>query len=68
MKIYLVPRGVRTDGQVRRDFVDLGTLKGNRGNQQHRIPSRTDLRRYREVVFWCVPFTQTLARAQLVRS
>ena len=68
VRIYLVPRGVKRDGDVRRDFRDLGRLKGSRGNQQYTIPASVDLRRYRSVIFWCVPFTQTLARADLSRS
>jgi len=68
VRVYLVPRSVRGDGAVRRDFKDLGRLKGNRGNQQYRIPGSVDLRKYRSVIFWCVPFTQTLARANLARS
>ena len=68
VRVYLVPRGVKGDGDVRKDFKDLGKLKGNKGNQQYRIPGSVDLRRYRSVIFWCVPFTQTLARANLVRS
>ena len=68
VRVYLVPRSVRGDGAVRRDFKDLGRLKGNRGNQQYSIPASVDLRRYSSVIFWCVPFTQTLARANLTRS
>ena len=68
VRVYLVPRSVKGDGDVRRDFKDLGRLKGNRGNQQYTIAASVDLRRYRSVIFWCVPFTQTLARANLVRS
>lgn len=68
VKVWLVPSSARGDGQVPRDVVDLGTLKGSRGNQSYRIPSGTDLRRYSSVVFWCVPFTQTLGRADLRRS
>ena len=68
VRVYLVPRSVRGDGDVRRDFKDLGALKGNRGNQQYTIPASVDLRRYRSVIFWCVPFTSTLARANLTRS
>ena len=68
VRVYLVPRGVKGNGDVRKDFKDLGKLKGNKGNQQYRIPGSVDLRRYRSVIFWCVPFTQTLARANLVRS
>ena len=68
VRVYLVPRSVRGDGDVRRDFKDLGALKGNRGNQQYSIPASVDLRRYRSVIFWCVPFTTTLARANLTKS
>jgi len=68
VRVYLVPRSVKGDGAVKRDFKDLGKLKGNKGNQQYTIPASVDLRRYRSVIFWCVPFTQTLARADLARS
>jgi hypothetical protein len=68
VRVYLVPRSVRGDGDVPRDFKDLGVLKGNRGNQQYAIAASVDLRRYRSVIFWCVPFTSTLARANLTRS
>jgi hypothetical protein len=68
VRVYLVPRGVRRDGDVRKDFKDLGRLKGSRGNQQYTIPGSVDLRRYRSVIFWCVPFTAILARSDLQRS
>ena len=68
VRVWLVPRSAKGDGQVPRDYKDLGKLKGNKGNQQYRIPPSVDLRRYRSVIFWCVPFTQTLARANLTRS
>lgn len=66
--VYLVPRRSRSDRQVARKFVSLGRLKGSKGNQNYRISKRIDLRRYSSVVFWCVPFTQTLARADLRKS
>lgn len=68
VRVWLVPRGARGDRQVPRDRRDLGALKGSRGNQQYTIPRSVDLRKYQSVVFWCVPFTQTLARADLRRS
>lgn len=68
VRVYLVPRGVKGDGDVRKDFKDLGALKGSKGNQQYAIAGSVDLRRYRSVIFWCVPFTSTLARANLTRS
>lgn len=68
VRVYLVPRSAKGDRDVRRDYKDLGTLKGSKGNQQYRIPGSVDLRRYRSVIFWCVPFTTTLARANLTPS
>ncbi len=68
VRVWLVPRAARGDRRIDDDYKDLGKLKGNRGNQQYRIPGSVDLRRYTSVIFWCVPFTQTLARANLVRS
>jgi hypothetical protein len=68
VRVYLVPRGARSDGQIPKDFKDLGKLKGSRGNQQYAIRGSVDLRRYTSVVFWCVPFTQALARANLTKS
>jgi len=48
------------------NFKDLGALKGNKGDQQqYAIPAAVKLSTYETVVFWCVPFTQTLAMAQL---
>ncbi len=68
VRVYLVPRSAKGDGDVKRDYKDLGALKGSRGNQQYSIPGSVDLRRYRSVIFWCVPFTSTLARANLTPS
>jgi len=67
VRVYLVPRKVR-GSRIGKDFKDLGKLKGNRGNQKYTIPRSVDLRRYNTVIFWCVPFTQTLGRADLKRS
>lgn len=61
VRVYLVAG----DGSDVSDHVDLGGLKGSKGDQQYRIPGGVDLARYRTVVFWCVPFTSTLAVASL---
>lgn len=68
VKVWLVPRSAKGDSQLPKDRIDLGSLKGTRGNQQYKIPSSVDLRRYTSVIFWCVPFTSGLARADLRRS
>jgi hypothetical protein len=47
------------------DFVDLGTLKGNVGNQNYRIPEGVDLERYTTAVVWCRRFEVGFAAALL---
>jgi hypothetical protein len=37
-------------------YVELGKLKGNRGDQNYRIPAGTDLSKYKSLVIWCVRF------------
>ena len=59
--VYLVPG----DGGDVSDRVDLGSLKGNVGDQQYEIPADADLKRYGTVVLWCKPFTVRIAVAQL---
>jgi hypothetical protein len=46
------------------DAVDLGALKGNRGDQQYRLPSRVSLRG-RAVVIWCRAFSARFGSATL---
>ena len=49
-------------------YRQLGDLKGTKGNQQYGVPPSVDLRKYDTVVFWCVPFSQALAKADLTPS
>jgi hypothetical protein len=39
------------------DYVELGRLKGNIGNQNYEVPAGTDLTRYRNAVVWCKRFS-----------
>ena len=64
LRVYLVAGPAATEGEVQ-DFVDLGALKGNKGNQQYEIPADTDLGRYKTVVIWCRAFSVLFARAPL---
>jgi hypothetical protein len=48
-----------------RDFVDLGELKGNLGNQNYEIPANVDLDRYTTAVVWCRRFEVGFAAAVL---
>ena len=40
----------------RAGFIDLGALKGNRGNQNYAIPAGTDLSTFKSAVIWCRRF------------
>jgi hypothetical protein len=45
--------------------LDLGALKGNRGEQKYVLPARTELSRYASVVIWCRAFSAGFASARL---
>ena len=47
------------------DFVNLGRLKGNIGNQNYNIPEGTDFSRYDTVLIWCKAFSVLFGSAQL---
>ncbi len=68
--LYLVPRSVRANGAIEksRNHRVLGQVRGSKGNAQFTIPRSVDLRRFNDVVFWCVPFTLSLGRADLRAS
>jgi hypothetical protein len=45
------------------EYLDLGPLKGNIGDQNYEIPAGTDLENYGSVVIYCVPFRAIFAIA-----
>ena len=47
------------------DFVNLGRLKGNQGNQNYTIPEGTDLDKYNSVLIWCRAFSVLFSTADL---
>jgi hypothetical protein len=47
------------------DFVELGRLKGNIGNQNYDIPQGTDLTKYNIVLIWCKQFSVLFGSAKL---
>ena len=47
------------------DIVNLGTLKGNIGNQNYEIPTGTDLSKYSTVLIWCKAFSTLFGSAKL---
>ena len=52
--------GVRAEGHV-----DLGRLKGNRGDQNYPIPAGADLSSFGSAVIYCVPFNVVFSVATL---
>ncbi len=61
--VYLVPADSPAGSD--KGAVDLGALKGNKGNQQYAIPAGTDLDQDWRVVVWCRAFTVSFTEAPL---
>ena len=38
------------------DYIDLGSLKGNKGNQNYELSANIDISSYNSVVIWCKQF------------
>ncbi len=53
------------EGAFDDDFVDLGDLQGNVGDQNYEVPAGVDLDRYPTVVVWCVRFGVAFGAAGL---
>ena len=47
------------------DFVDLGKLKANNGDQNYNIPVGTDIARHNIVLIWCKDFSVLFCSAML---
>lgn len=47
------------------NFIDLGRLKANNGNQNYNIPAGTDLNKYNRALIWCKDFSVLFGSAQL---
>ena len=48
------------------DFVNLGELKANKGNQNYEIPEGTDLAKYNKVLIWCKAFSVLFGSAEVL--
>lgn len=47
------------------DYLDLGSLKGNIGDQNYEIPAGIDVQQYKSVIVYCLPFQVIFATATL---
>ena len=48
------------------EYIDLGRLKGNIGNQNYEIPQGVDLSKYDKVLIWCKSFSVLFGSAELI--
>jgi Electron transfer DM13 len=67
VRVYLVAAKDATDNETvtRAGFVDLGAMKGNRGDQNYEVPTNIDLSQYQSVTIWCRRFGVNFATAPL---
>ena len=69
LRVYLANSDATADqGTFDDDFVDLGELRGNIGDQNYEIPPDVDLSVYDTVVVWCVRFSTGFTAADLVAA
>lgn len=65
--VYLVAAEVEKGNDVVKEagFIDLGSIKGNIGDQNYDIPADADLNQYRTVSIWCARFGVNFGTAPL---
>jgi hypothetical protein len=65
--VYLSPKPASDEwgGWDEGAFLDLGSLKGNVGDQNYLLPADTDLSKYQSAVIWCRRFKVGFAVAPL---
>jgi len=65
--IYLTAAEIEkgNDAIKQAGFIDLGSMKGNRGDQNYEIPADVDLNKYKNVTIWCARFGVNFATAPL---
>ena len=67
VRVYLVAAPDAKDNEIvkRGGFIDLGAMKGNRGNQNYDVPADADLNKYLSVSIWCRRFGVNFGAASL---
>ena len=65
--IYLVAADDASDSETvkKAGFLELGSLKGNIGDQNYDIPADAELTKYRAVTIWCKRFSVNFGTAPL---
>ena len=70
VRVYLVAANDASDSETvkKAGFLELGSLKGNVGDQNYDIPADVDLAKYRAVTIWCKRFSVNFGTAPLSTS
>ena len=65
--VYLTAAEVAkgSDAVKEAGFIDLGSMKGNKGDQNYDIPGDADLNKYKNVTIWCARFGVNFGEAAL---
>lgn len=67
--VYLIAASDASDSAtVKAGFLELGSLKGNIGDQNYDIPADVDLAKYHAVTIWCKRFSVNFATAPLTAT
>ncbi len=68
--VYLVAAADAKDNDTVKTagFVDLGSLKGNIGDQNYDVPANVDLAKYRAATIWCARFNVNFGTAPLMND
>ena len=66
--VYLVASDDARDNDTvtKAGFIDVGSLKGNIGDQNYDLPANADLTKYRAVTIWCKRFSVNFGTAPLM--
>jgi hypothetical protein len=68
--VYLTAAEIEkgSDAIKQAGFVDLGSIKGNKGDQNYDIPGGVDLTKFKNVTIWCARFGVNFGEAALDKS
>ena len=68
--VYLVATDDAKDNDTvtKAGFIDIGSLKGNIGDQNYDLPTNADLTKYRAVTIWCKRFSVNFGTAPLMND
>src|SRR5687767_2570749 len=66
--VYLVAAddAKNNEAVTKAGFIDVGSLKGNIGDQNYDLPANADLTKYRAVTIWCKRFSVNFGTAPLM--